>query len=837
MLSARSLGIPEVSPFVKNNHTSEDDVARGGVADVYFGQFQRTGAPPLKVAIKTIRVETHKHESEYAFEKPRRTLCRELGVWRTLQGEAGHPNLLRLLGVIDSPDGLPSSVSEYCTATLAEYLVNPTYKPHRVELLVGTLRGLAHIHGFSIVHGDLKGLNILVAEDGTPKICDFGHSRFMDDSAQPVVSDLSSMFHATTRYMSPELFTDPKSKPTLASDIWAFGCVALEILSQLRPYHVITNEHRVTLAIKAGRTPSTKPEYPYAASCLTDTLWDIVRKCWHPHQLSRPTSASLLSAINDLIELGELNPSTSTPLRSANDLDDELLDWPEGIKDFSGTLSGLDKKMISMRRMADVWQYSQAILSKVTTGSKSSMPQMFAVKVLRAPGGLGSDDITVDPFQQALRRVVWERLSIKHEHIIELLGIDTSYGRYPGLVMEFCSGGTLRDILDAAALDDEHFPVRCMIQMLKGLEFLHNLPSPLAHGDLTPHNIVADGKGTLKLTLISFARLSANLPTNTQTAAPNDDAISARYLSPELVAKDDNSWPTPHADMWSFGCVACWMYVKIDPYPECRSEYEVISNIIDGLPPFSVAQLSRIGPLGGSHVMPDAPWITNGTLAAILRCWSQDGSRRPTATACLSDLAELLEHAGHRQVPISPDVPNLSGKVTTPDHPKKNILGDCRGTWRRIYNFKGTEAIELHYWWWRGLYSPGFLRRSVEVNVKGVRLPPRARSGDVLDSAKQGIHHEIALLRQLKHDNICHFLGYDDTHGGTVDRPQAPAILTEFCSNGTLSEYCRRNSRNHSFQDRIKLAQGITSAVSYLHDQLPTGSVAHGNLSTVFYGA
>ncbi|KAG9104384.1 hypothetical protein FRC07_009809 [Ceratobasidium sp. 392] len=356
MLSARSLGIPEVSAFVKGTQATEDEVARGGVADVYPGVLQQTGKPGLKVAIKTIRIETHKQSSELALAKARRKLNRELGVWRTLQGEVGHPNLLRLAGVIDSPDGMPSSVSEYCMATLAEYLVDPIYKPHRVELLIGTLRGLAHIHGFSIVHGDLKGLNVLVTDGGTPKICDFGHSRFIEDSAQPVVSHLSSKFHATTRYMSPELFTDPKSKPTLFSDIWAYGCVALEILSQLRPYHVITNEHRVTLAIKSGRTPSTKSEYPYAASCLTDTLWNIIKKCWHPHQSSRPTSTSLLHAIDNLIENGQLNLSTNTPLRTASQIDKEVLDWPEGIRDFAGSLSQLDKKRISVQRMADVWQ-------------------------------------------------------------------------------------------------------------------------------------------------------------------------------------------------------------------------------------------------------------------------------------------------------------------------------------------------------------------------------------------------------------------------------------------------------------------------------------------------
>jgi len=122
--------------------------------------------------------------------------------------------------------------------------------------------------------------------------------------------------------------------------------------------------------------------------------------------------------------------------------------------------------------------------------------------------------------------------------------------------------------------------------------------------------------------------------------------------------------------------------------------------------------------------------------------------------------------------------------------------------------------------------------RSVEVSIKGIRLPPRVRSGALLDSAKQCIHHEIAILRQLKHDNICGFLGYDDTHGGKVSRPQAPAIISEFCSNGTLSEYCSRKSQELKFQDRLKLVQDVANAVSYLHDKVSEGSIVHGNLST-----
>jgi serine/threonine protein kinase len=66
-----------------------------------------------------------------------------------------------------------------------------------------------------------------------------------------------------------------------------------------------------------------------------------------------------------------------------------------------------------------------------------------------------------------------------------------------------------------------------------------------------------DGQGTLKLSILSFARVAASLPASSQVAARPDNYISARYSSPELLA--DSSRASPESDIWSFGCVAFWV--------------------------------------------------------------------------------------------------------------------------------------------------------------------------------------------------------------------------------------------------------------------------------------
>ncbi|KAF8596045.1 kinase-like protein [Ceratobasidium sp. AG-I] len=78
-----------------------------------------------------------------------------------------------------------------------------------------------------IAHGDIKSHNILVTENEKAIICDFGRSRSPQDQPQEV--SRSSPFGATLRYMSPELFASSMAGPTPASDMWAYGCVALEV--------------------------------------------------------------------------------------------------------------------------------------------------------------------------------------------------------------------------------------------------------------------------------------------------------------------------------------------------------------------------------------------------------------------------------------------------------------------------------------------------------------------------------------------------------------------------------------------------------------------------------
>lgn len=91
------------------------------------------------------------------------------------------------------------------------------------------LDALAYIHAHKILHRDLKPSNLLLASDGSIKICDFGIAKVLEHT-----EDIVQTIIGTPHYMSPELLI---SKPySFKSDIWSLGCIVHELCTLRRPF-------------------------------------------------------------------------------------------------------------------------------------------------------------------------------------------------------------------------------------------------------------------------------------------------------------------------------------------------------------------------------------------------------------------------------------------------------------------------------------------------------------------------------------------------------------------------------------------------------------------------
>lgn len=86
---------------------------------------------------------------------------------------------------------------------------------------------LAYLHAQGIIHGDIKGANVLVATGAKILVCDFGLAKMVDTK-----TPTSRVGLGTLRWLAPELL-DSASK-TFKSDVYAFGLTTYEVSLPLR---------------------------------------------------------------------------------------------------------------------------------------------------------------------------------------------------------------------------------------------------------------------------------------------------------------------------------------------------------------------------------------------------------------------------------------------------------------------------------------------------------------------------------------------------------------------------------------------------------------------------
>ena len=108
--------------------------------------------------------------------------------------------------------------------------------PLPADRAVGIIRqaaaGLAAAHRIGIVHRDIKPGNLLLADDGTVKVADFGIVRFLHDTTTTLTA--TGQIVGTSHYLSPErALGKPAEAP---SDVYALGCVLYQLVTGHPPF-------------------------------------------------------------------------------------------------------------------------------------------------------------------------------------------------------------------------------------------------------------------------------------------------------------------------------------------------------------------------------------------------------------------------------------------------------------------------------------------------------------------------------------------------------------------------------------------------------------------------
>lgn len=220
-------------------------------------------------------------------------------VWR----QCMHPNLLPFYGI----SRLKGSHDRVCLVSpwmengnISEFLKSNQDAP-RLPLVYDVLDGLAYLHHHSIVHGDLKGANILVTPAGSACLADFGLSSIQDPEILRWTSlSTASPSGGTTRWEAPELFDDDleSSRPTFKSDVYSIACVMYEVLTGLVPFYEFPRDTTVMFKIMSGVRPS-RPS-PTPNSELLDEVWSIMQECWVTDPQGRPEINKVIDQVRKI---------------------------------------------------------------------------------------------------------------------------------------------------------------------------------------------------------------------------------------------------------------------------------------------------------------------------------------------------------------------------------------------------------------------------------------------------------------------------------------------------------------------------------------------------------
>ena len=143
-----------------------------------------------------------------------------------------HPNIVAIHD-IDEVDNVPFLVLEWINgkALNESSLPQPLSTGDFYRIALPVAEALASAHDRGIIHRDVKPSNVLVSNEGQPKVVDFGLAKFRDVDLDVI---MTAGTVGTVAYMSPEQATGEELSP--ASDVFSFGILAYELLTGERPF-------------------------------------------------------------------------------------------------------------------------------------------------------------------------------------------------------------------------------------------------------------------------------------------------------------------------------------------------------------------------------------------------------------------------------------------------------------------------------------------------------------------------------------------------------------------------------------------------------------------------
>lgn len=281
------------------------------------------------------------------------------------------------------------------------------------------------------------------------------------------------------------------------------------------------------------------------------------------------------------------------------------------------------------------WQETDVAIKVFTSLAAFGLPTSSVVSGQDGAAAEGNHAFNKDVKDsvKTLGREVELMMDMRHPNIILFMGICTDP---PCVVTEYCSRGSLYDLLIAAREDEVlarqlHWPRRLGLALdaAKGMLYLHSHKPPIIHRDLKSPNLLVDGYWRAKVTDFNLSRLSESVPSVASSVVANNP----RWHAPEIIRQHDF---TMAGDVYSFGLIL-WELLTWELPFEHLTPFQIILLVGEkGERPLIPERTSR-GVKGG--VFPGY----DDYIALMQSCWAQDPADRPAFDQVIASLRSIGE--------------------------------------------------------------------------------------------------------------------------------------------------------------------------------------------------
>ncbi|KAJ6411748.1 hypothetical protein OIU84_008347 [Salix udensis] len=202
-----------------------------------------------------------------------------------------HPNIITFVAACKKPPVF-CIITEYLAGgSLRKFLHQQ--EPHSVplnlvlKLALDIAHGMQYLHSQGILHRDLKSENLLLGEDMSVKVADFGISCLESQCGS------AKGFTGTYRWMAPEMIKEKHH--TKKVDVYSFGIVLWELLTAMIPFDNMTPEQAAFAVCQKNARPPLPPKCPLAYSHL-------INRCWSSNPDKRPHFDEIVAILESYSE-------------------------------------------------------------------------------------------------------------------------------------------------------------------------------------------------------------------------------------------------------------------------------------------------------------------------------------------------------------------------------------------------------------------------------------------------------------------------------------------------------------------------------------------------------